>query len=127
MILKIVASSIAITLLATLLKSDFKTGATLLSFAGCILIFSISFRQLSDITSAFEQIGLADGVNSECVGIIIKILAVSYITGFGADICSDAGEKAIANAVECIGKVTMVSLSFPMLTAIFETISDMIG
>jgi len=127
MILRIVIASIAITLLATLLKKDFKSGATLLSVAGCIFIFSVAVKEISNITDAFGQIGLSGGVNSECVEIIVKILAVSYITCFGADICTDAGERALANAVECVGKITMIALAFPMLSSILKSISDIIG
>lgn len=127
MIVKIVVTAIAITLLAMILKTDFKVGATLLSVVGCIIFFNLSVGLVSKISDEFSRIELSDGVNTECVKIIIKMLAVAYITSFGADICRDAGEKAIANAVESIGKLTMLTMSFPMLSSIFESIANMIG
>jgi len=127
MIIKIVATAVAVTLLSLILKNDFKTGATLLSVAGCMVFFFMSADLLSKTADGFSGLGLSDGVNSECIKIIIKMLAVAYVTSFGSDICSDAGEKAIANAVESIGKLTMLTMSFPMISAIFESIADMIG
>lgn len=127
MIIKIVVLAIAVTLLSMLLKSDFKSGATLLTVAGCVLIFSASIDIFSKIGDSFNKMQISGSVNAECMKIIIKMLAVSYVTSFGADICSDAGEKALANAVESIGKLMMLAMAFPMLTAIFESIADMIG
>ena len=127
MIIKTVVVAVAITLLVILLKNDFKVGATLLSVAGCLLIFSYSVGLISKINDYFEKINFSDSVNYECIEIIIKMLAVSYTASFGADICGDAGEKALANAVECFGKLTMLAMAFPMLAAIFNSITDMIG
>ena len=127
MIVKIVITAIAITLLAMILKPDFKTGATLLTLVGCTTFFIISAEMIAGIFDAFGRVGVSDGVNTECVEIIIKMLAVAYITSFGADICNDSGEKALANSVECIGKLTMLTMAFPMLLTIIDSITDMIG
>lgn len=127
MIIKIVILAISITLLIMLIKTDFKSGAILLSVAGCLLIFTISVNIMNKIGEEFNSIKIAAGTNAECMEIIIKMLAVAYATSFGADICSDAGEKALANALESVGKMMMLAMAFPMLTSIFKSISNMIG
>ena len=127
MIIKVVIIAIGVTLLANLIKTDFKTGAILVSVMGTIVLFSQNINVFWNIADSLKKTAFSGGKNSECIKMIIKALAVSYVTNFGADICSDAGEKTLSNAVECIGKITMIGMVFPMLTDIFESISNMIG
>ena len=127
MIVKVVIIAICVTLFVNLIKTDFKSGAIWLSAAGTMILFSLSANTLNTIVDSLEKTAFSGGVNSECIKLILKALAVSYVTNFGADVCGDAGEKALSNAVECVGKITMIAMVFPMLTDIFESISNMIG
>ena len=58
--------------------------------------------------------------------VIIKVLAVAYVTDFTAQLCRDAGEGAIGSKVELAGKVIIFYLSMPVLTAILELIGTLI-
>ena len=127
MIIKIVVMAISVTLVSMLLKNDFKSGAILVSVAACLLIFSLAVDIILELGAGFKIFKISGGVSGECMKLIVKMLAVAYVTSFGADICSDAGEKAIAGAVESVGKLIMLAMALPMLTAIFESISSMVG
>ena len=58
--------------------------------------------------------------------VMIKVLAVAYITDLTAQLCKDAGEGAIGSKVELAGKVIIFAVSMPVLTAILEMISSLL-
>jgi len=51
---------------------------------------------------------------------ILKIIGVAYIAEFGAQICRDAGEGAIASKVEFAAKVIVIVLAIPVIAAVFD-------
>jgi len=52
-------------------------------------------------------------------------LGVAYLAEFGSALCKDAGQSAIAGQIELVGKLTILAISMPVVTALFETISGM--
>ena len=127
MIFKILVFAFGLVLAVTLLKNTFPSGAIVLTIVGCVAVFMMSVSLLGHIGEALTHIGISGGVNSESVSVIAKTLGVAYLTSFGTDVCNDAGERALANAVETTGKIIMLSLAFPMLGGIFKSVVNIIG
>jgi stage III sporulation protein AD len=126
MIIRLVFLALAASLTAVLLKDNFRSGAMMVSIAGCVCLFYICTNIFLEIKSALGVFAMADTVDKDSMSLIVKTLAVAYITSFGTDICNDAGEKAIANALDTAGKMIMLSMAFPMLAGIFKTVSGII-
>ena len=59
--------------------------------------------------------------------VILKVLAVAYVTDFTAQLCRDAGEATIGSKVELAGKVIIFCLAMPVLTAVLELIGSLLG
>lgn len=127
MIIKIVVLAFSVCMVSLILKQDFKPGAVLISIAGCFIVFAMSLDIVFKIGESFAKVKNAGGVNGECLSLILKMLAVAYATSFGADICCDAGEKAMASAVENVGKLIMLAMALPMLAGIYESVAEMMG
>ena len=53
---------------------------------------------------------------------LIKIMGVAYVAEYGAQICKDAGENSLGSKVELAGKLTILSLSVPVVLVILETL-----
>lgn len=58
--------------------------------------------------------------------IILKVLAIAYITEFTSQLCKDAGESAIASKVELAGKIIIFCVAIPVFTAIFDLIEELL-
>ncbi len=127
MIFKLVLFSIGACLVLILLKENFKSGAVLMSVAVCSVIFAAFANAFSAVRDEITAIGDIEGVDRDALLLILKTLLVAYLTSFGCDICSDAGEKAIATALETAGKALMLSMAVPMLVGIFASVRDIIG
>ena len=61
-------------------------------------------------------------LNSEFLGILIKITGIAILSEFTTSICKDAGEGAIATKVDLGGKIIIMSMSIPIISSLLETI-----
>lgn len=54
---------------------------------------------------------------------VLKVVGIAYLTGFGAEVCRDAGERATAGKLELAGKIIILITALPVLIAVLETVS----
>ena len=94
-----------------------------LIFGTCIIIFFYSVTKLSDILSVIEIINEYAAIDESYLASLIKILGIAYIAEFSSDICRDSGYGSIANQIQIFGKLTVLAVSLPIVTALFETIN----
>ena len=103
------------------LKSEY---SLYLSVAVMLLIFFYSAGRLGGILSVMEQIQTYFPVNEIYVRTLLKIVGVSYIAEFASHVCRDAGYGAVGSQIEIFGKMTVLAVSMPILTALLETLND---
>ena len=58
--------------------------------------------------------------------ILLKITGIAILTEFGVSICKDSGEAAIANKIDLAGRVIIISISIPIITALLEVIINIL-
>ena len=103
------------------LKSEY---SLYLSVAVMLLIFFYSAGRLGGILSVMEQIQTYFPVSEIYVRTLLKIVGVSYIAEFASHVCRDAGYGAVGSQIEIFGKLTVLAVSMPILTALLETLND---
>ena len=59
--------------------------------------------------------------------VLLKMIGISYIAEFGAEICKDAGFGAVAGQIEFFGKISILAVSAPVMLALLETITGFLG
>lgn len=122
--LKIAAIGIVAVLLAIQFKSGKSEYGTYISLAACIIIFSLGIFKLEMIIDTIKKIQSYIVIKQTYIVILIKIIGITYIAEFASNLCKDAGHGAIANQIELVGKLTILSMSMPILMALLETIND---
>ena len=103
------------------LKSEY---SLYLSVAVMLLIFFYSAGRLGGTLSVMEQMQTYFPVNEIYVHTLLKIVGVSYIAEFASHVCRDAGYGAVGSQIEIFGKLTVLAVSLPILTALLETLND---
>lgn len=126
-ILKIVALALTGVILAALMKTIHKEMSIYIILATVIILFLSIIGKLTDIFQFFEGIYSDITYGKIFFPVILKVLAVAYITDFAAQMCKDVGEGAIGSKVELAGKVIIFYLAMPILTAILELIDSLLG
>lgn len=100
-------------------KPEFAIYASIL--AGSVILF-ISLGKLSGIINLLEDISSKTTINGEFLSILIKITGIAFLTEFAVSVCKDSGETAIANKVDMGGKIIIVAISIPIVSALLETV-----
>ncbi len=125
-IAKIVAIAFIAVIIIGIIKQqrpEFTIYASII--AGAIILYFV-FNELTPIISMLQNLSNKMGVTSKFFGILLKITGISYLTEFGANICKDSGETAIASKVELAGKVLIIGISIPILTTLMDTLIKLI-
>ncbi len=111
-----------ISLIVTLILKEYKKDfAIYVSLVGGMLIIFLVIDYLQNIVSFIS--GLTDS-NNDFIILLIKITGISILTEFATSICRDSGENSIANKVDLGGKVIVISLSIPVISA---TLNGLLG
>lgn len=93
--------------------------------AGAIIIFLV-LDKITGIITLLSNLSKKTGMNAEYLGILLKITGIAILTEFAVSICKDAGESAIASKVDFGGKIIVISMSIPIVSALLELILKII-
>lgn len=93
--------------------------------AGVIIVFLV-LDKLLGIINLLTMLSKKAGINAEYLSILLKITGIAILTEFGISICKDAGETAIANKIEFGGKIVIISISIPIISALLEVIMQIL-
>lgn len=125
-IIKIIAMAVTGVVLASLMKTVNKEMSIYIIIATVILIFLTVAGTLAEIFDFLENIYSNVTYGRTFFPVIIKILAVAYITDFTSQLCKDAGERSIGTKVEFAGKIMIFYLALPVLSAILKMIGSLL-
>ena len=125
--LKVAIIAVMAVFLALPLKNSKPEFSTIIIISGCLLILGCAVSKISSIVDVVVSIKKYMGDEAVYLGILMKIIAITYIAEFGAAICRDSGYSAIGNQVEFFGKIMILAVSMPIITTLLETISSIMG
>lgn len=126
-IFKVVAFSIVVVLIITILKSVKKEDfALIVTIIAALSLFAVVLVKLESITDLLNSIVNKSGINKEYLTLLLKVSGISYVIELATNICKDAGNSSVASKVEMVGKVSIVVLTIPILTAVISTILEIL-
>ncbi|WNF38941.1 stage III sporulation protein AD [Bacillaceae bacterium IKA-2] len=121
-IIQIVGLGLITTFLALVVKEQKPIFAFLLTVFSGVLIFIFLIDQIYLIVTMLQKIAVNANINMIYIQTILKIIGIAYIAEFGAQIAKDAGQGSIASKIELAGKVFILVMAIPIITAIIETV-----
>lgn len=124
---KIAILGIVAVLLAIQFKNEKSEYGIYISLVACIIIFGFGIKKLQIILETINKIQGYIVVNQTYIIILIKIIGITYTAEFASNLCKDAGHGAISNQIELVGKLTILSISMPILMALLETINEFLA
>lgn len=104
-------------------RPELALGATL---AAGLLLFSVILPKLSSVIQVFGGMASESGMEPLYFGIILKVLAISYVADFAAAICRDAGEELMATRVEMAGRVLILVSSLPIVQEVLNVVKSLL-
>jgi len=121
-IFKIVGIGLIATVLAVVLKNQKPEISMQVSVVTGLIIFIMIVTKLSSVLEVFKSVAQKIDIDLIYISTIFKIVGIAYVAEFGAQICRDAGEGAIASKIEFAGKVLIMVLATPILLALLNLI-----
>lgn len=92
-----------------------------------LLIFSFVAEKLSVIVDGLEAVQACLPLKAGYIQTLMKIIGITYIAEFASDLCKDAGYQTIAGQIQIFGKLSVLAVSIPVLTALLDTIQAFLG
>ncbi len=104
-------------------KPEFSVYITLITGMLMLGAAVTAVKPVIETVSGYLQIADPD---TSYADVLIKSLAVCYITQMASDSCADAGEKSIAAKIELAGKFAIVLLALPVFDRLMEVIKQLL-
>jgi stage III sporulation protein AD len=120
--ISILGFALIATVLLIIIRKERPEIAVLLSLAAAGLILISLLGSINQVLTVFETLALKSQINLSYLKLIIKIIGLAYLAGFGAQICRDAGEGSMATKIELAGKIFILSLGIPVMVGLLEVI-----
>lgn len=121
-IVQIILIAVASTMLITLVKSYQPTFALLLLIVTTLFLFYFILVPLGEMVDLIRSLFHRFRLESVYLETVFQIMGIAYLTELGAQLTKDAGLNSIASKIELIGKISILYVAIPVLTAIIETI-----
>lgn len=121
-IIKIIGVGFIAVIIAIILKQYKPEYAIYVSILAGGLILLFSMDKLAGIINLLNNLASSSALNSQFLAILIKITGIAFLTEYAVSVCKDAGETAIASKVDLGGKVIIIAISVPIISALLETI-----
>lgn len=125
-IIQIVGLGFVVTLLILIIKREKPEIAVQLSLTLATIIFLIVLTKISIVLNLFRDMAEKANISQMYLNTILKIIGIAYITEFGAQVCRDAGEGAVAGKIEFAGKVLVMVMAIPIIALVMDTVMRLI-
>ncbi|WP_186808959.1 SpoIIIAC/SpoIIIAD family protein [Halolactibacillus sp. JCM 19043] len=120
--LRLILFIIIIHMFRTLLKEQAPLFSFLLGIMAVIFIYLYIIDPLAELFGLFETFISMTSIQSHYVGIIFKMIGVSYLIDFFHLLLKDAGAEALGMLVDTIGKIMLLIMAIPVIEDMFTFI-----
>ena len=111
---KILLVTAVAALTAQLIRGKTPAVALLVSVSGLLVLFGLLFPGLRALWQEFQQLLTQTGLDAGLFLPLLKVLAVTQVTRISAELCRDAGERALAAKLELCGGTASLLCLLPL-------------
>jgi len=122
-IIKVGILGVAAVLMAIPLRKEY---SMFLSMAVCICIFIYIITKVQIVLEFVEKLEGMIAIDSTYIGLVIKMVGITYAAEFAVNVCRDSGYGAIAGQIENFAKMSILVVSLPVLMAFIDTVGSLL-
>lgn len=122
--IKIALIGIIAIMMAIIFKKQKEEFSIYIAITASMLILLLGISKLEVIMDAINRLQGYIQLNSAYLGILMKIVGITYVTEISASLCKDSGYTSIGDQIELVGKLSILAISMPILLAILDTINN---
>lgn len=121
-VIRISACVILAVLASTLIKNEKPAYGFFIGLAMGIFVLALCMKRIAGITQTLARLKDYLGAGSDQLGILLKVLGITYVCEFAAGICRDAGYGFLAGQMETLGKLCVTLSGLAILVALIDQI-----
>lgn len=125
--IKIAAIGVAAAILAAWIKTIKSEYALWITLAAGVFLGLSAILKLETIVTELRFLQQYFSEYGSYFKLLIKIIGITYLAEFSADLCKDAGANTLASQIELFGKLSILVLCMPIMTSLLETIDYFLG
>ena len=126
MIYRAVMVCVAGALLASLLGKSPALRMTVAIAAGLCAV-GLCLPGLREGAITLDRLSAQAGLTEDHASAMIRATGVAVLAEFGAQLCRDAGESALAGRVEMAGRVALLGIALPILAELTERLGALLA
>ncbi|WP_334109744.1 stage III sporulation protein AD [Thermodesulfitimonas autotrophica] len=125
-ILQVVGFALIATVLTVVLRREKPELALGVAVTAGVIIFLGFVGKIGAVITVVSGVANRAGLNMVYLDTILKIVGIAYLADFGAQICRDAGEGALATKVEFAAKVLILMLALPIVAGLLDLLLKLV-
>ncbi|MBR1691801.1 MAG: stage III sporulation protein AD [Lachnospiraceae bacterium] len=114
-VVKVAFLAVSIVVMASIFKQYKPEFGLYLVITASLFLFSLILRDITGLAAVYEQFEESMGEYREFLGILMKVISITYLCELCAGICKDAGYQTLAEQVELCAKVSIFLMGVPIL------------
>lgn len=119
---KIIAVGLISALIIICLKSANSELAAPVSIASGLLILLMTVSYVKEFVSFFKDMANVVGMDDGIYKIVLKVLAISYLSEFASGAVEDLGQKNLSEKIQFASKTIVIVLAMPLLKNLIEKV-----
>ena len=124
---KLAACGIIAVILSVQLKNRSREMSFLISLTACTVILFTGLAMFSPLADFMNRLSKAAEIDHATLGVLKHVCAVMVLTNMVSSFCRDAGENGVGQAIEFCGSLAAAGCALPLLDAVLENISGLLG
>lgn len=125
--IKIAGIALCAALIAMPFQQIKKEYAFYIALTASLILFGFGIGKVEWLIKNIEKIQSYLSVNNSYISILLKMIGITFIAEFASNFCKDAGHAGLAGQIEWLGKLSILSISMPIILLLLETISGFLG
>jgi len=125
-IISLIVIGVIAAILSIVLKQYKPEFSIYISLIAGVMILIAAISALSPVLDTITELTNTIRLNGIYIEILLKALAICYISQLAIDVCKDAGESAIAGKLEMASKIAIVAISLPLFENLVALITKLI-
>lgn len=122
--LRILALCVAAAMICALLRTAHPQIASAVAIAAGVLAMTLCMPDLKAVSDALKRLS-ADAGNRDRT-YLLRVCGIAMVAEFAADICRDAGERALSGRIEVCVKLALLAGALPVLTELMQGITELL-
>ena len=90
-----------------------------------LILLTGALGSISSLRQELQQLTAMAGFQEGTLSVFLKVLGMSYTAELTAQTCSDLGENSLALKVQLLGKLSVFTLTAPLLLELLQLILEL--